>query len=391
MRRSTVFPAIAVFLAVFAVAAAGFVASRVKGGSGGDAITTMAERWLRDDATSGVEVYPGIMPPVLDQILNAGVTNPADRMSLPVHPQARLLGSSYIHQSDGTDLVWLMYDVEGDLAAVSQAVAAQLNASPWQVNGGLAESTQRVVRFQNNRLADVEGSVVVRLDPNAPDYRLTVSRGGAETTLHVKMTALTPTLGGATEQNLTVTRVDPGPAQEAGLKKGDRIVRVNDTAVKSPPELGAALQSAANTGTPRSALTYILASRAQDTEAAPASAYVPPAKPLTLPEKFPAPQAWQGLSVVRYAWGQQQGATAYQASMISKDGAPAVAGRVRDGLKAAGWQITNDTAVGFATQLQIANATDGLAGQVSIDEYPEDSAYVEVIVQIQSGQSAGRP
>jgi len=117
----------------------------------------------------------------------------------------------------------------------------------------------------------------------------------------------------------------------------------------------------------------------------------PPRTPIPLPQEFPAQQAWQGLTVVRYAFGQQEGGKVYRASLVSKDAAAAVANRMRDGLKAAGWQITADRPQGFATQLQIANAGQGLAGQVVVDQLPQDSAYIQVVVQIQSGQATGRP
>jgi membrane-associated protease RseP (regulator of RpoE activity) len=209
----------------------------------------------------------------------------------------------------------------------------------------------------------------------------------------VKLTALAPSIGAQTQPNLTVTRVDAGPAQAAGLQKGDQIVRVNDTAVKSPGELASALQAVALSGTPRSSLMYVLQVHAPEPAvgAAGTTAFAPPQRPLALPQDFPAPQAWQGLTVVRYAYGQQQGGKAYRASMVSKDSAAAVASKVREGLKAAGWQITADQPQGFATQLQIAHTQQGLVGQVGIDQFPQDSAYIQVVVQIQSGQATGRP
>ena len=392
MRRSTVFPAIAVFLVVFAVAAAGFATSRLQGGgSGGGAVTKMAERWLRDDGATGVEINPGVVTPVLDHLLNAGATSPADRMSLPVHPQAKLLGSSHLKQPAGGDLVWVMYDVEGDVAAVTEAIIAQLDASPWQVMAQIAQATERVIQFQNTRLADFEGSAIVRLYPNAADYRLTVQRDGAQTTLTVKLTALAPSIGAGTQPDLTVTRVDAGPAQQAGLRQGDRMVRVNDTAVGNPAELAKALQAVAHSGTPRSSLMYVVQMRAPEEALGAPGAFTPPLTPLALPQGFPAQQAWQGLTVVRYAFGQQQGGNAYRASLVSKDSTGAVATRVRDGLQAAGWAITADQPQGFATQLQIAHQGQGLIGQVGIDQFAEDPAYIEVLVQIQSGQAAGRP
>ncbi|MSQ31533.1 MAG: hypothetical protein EXR64_05900 [Dehalococcoidia bacterium] len=391
MRRNMVLAAVAAALVVVAVAAAGFATLRARGDWGGDgAALIMVERWLRDDATSGVEVFPGVVAPVLDQLLNGSVTKPAERITLPVHPNARLLGSSYIHQGDGTDLVWVMYDVDGDIAAVAQVVAEQLNRSPWQVSAGLGQDTSRVLRFRNSRLTDIDGTAIVRLNPNAARYRVTVSRGGTDTTLTVKLTALAPSLGVGIDGSLAVGRVDPGPAQEAGVKQGDRIVRVNDTTVTNPQQLAAALQAVANAGSPRSALTYIVAASAPGDPAA-GRAFVPPQQPIVLPQTFPARQAWQGLTVLRYAWGEQPGGGAFQASLVSKDSAAVVAARVRDGLRAEGWQITGETPNGFATQLQIANASSGLSGQVSIDQYAEDSAYLQVVVQIQSGQATGRP
>ncbi len=401
MRRSTFLPALAVTMVVLAVAAAGLIARTLnittgRGASGAaagssSAAQKMAERWLRDDATTGVEIFPGAVPPALDYLLNGAVTNPADRMTVPTVPNARLVGSSFLKQPDGGDLVWLMYDVDGDVATVAQTVAGQMDKSPWQVTAQIAQETERVVQFQNTRLADVEGSVIVRVYPNSENYRLTVSRGGKETSLTVKLTALAPSLGAETQANLTVTRVDAGPAQAAGLQKGDQIVRVNDTAVKSPGELAAALQGAALSGSPRSSVMYVLQAKAPEPAVGAVSSFAPPRKPLALPQDFPAGQAWQGLTVLRYAYGQQQGGKAFRASMVSKDAAAAVASKVRDGLKAAGWQITQDQPQGFATQLQIANAAQGLAGQVAIDQFAQDSAYIQVVVQIQSGQAAGRP
>ena len=390
MRRNIVLPAVVALLVVFA-AAAGFLSSRVTSGPGGGSVLEMTERWLREDARSNVEVYAGAVPPALDQLLNSGVTNPADRVSLPIHPQAKLLGSSYMHQPDGTDLVWMMYDVDGDIGTVAQTIAGQLDTSPWQVTAGLGEDTTRVVRFQNSRIADLEGSAIVRLNPNADGYRLTVARSGQDTTLDVKLTALTPSIGARIQPDLTVGRVDPGSGRAAGLLTGDRIVRVNDTGVKNPQELAAALQAVANAGSPRAAVTYIVALGAQEDAGSVPRAFVPPQKPLALPQTFPGVQAWQGLTVLRYAWGAEQGGKAYQASMVSRDSASAVAGRVRDGLKAAGWQITGDAPRGFATELQVASSAAGLSGQVSIDQFAEDSAYIQVVVQLQSGQASGRP
>ena len=391
MRRNNVLPALAVFLVVFAVAAAGFVASKVKSpGSTGGAALQMAEQLLRQDARTGIEIVQGVVVPALDQMVNAGVTKPADRMTLPTIPNARLIGSTHIQGGDGGNLVLVMYEIDQDMSTVTEALSKQLDQSPWQVTGAQGQATQRVLGFRNTR-NDLEGSVTVRLQPQADSYSLTVSRGGKDVTLRMKITALTPSVGAATQPDLMVVRVEPGPAQVSGLAAGDKIVRVNDTAVKTPQELGAALASTVVSGTPRSAVAYLLAQSPSPGQAQSAPAFVAPQPPLVLPSNFPAAQAWQGLTVVDYATGQVEGGRAYNLRLVSKDPAAAVANRVRDGLKAAGWTIVSDTPQGFATQIEVANQAQGLVGQVAIDQLEGDSAYIQVVVRIQSGTPAGRP
>ena len=391
MRRNNVLPAVAVFLVVFAVAAAGFVASRIKSpGSTGGASLRMAEQLLRQDATTGIEIVPGVVVAALDQMVNAGVTNAADRMTLPIAANARLIGSTHIQGGDGGSLVLVMYEVDQDMSTLAEALSKQLDQSPWQVTGAQGQATQRVLGFRNTR-NDLEGSVTVRLQPQVDAYSLTVSRGGKDVTVRMKITALAPSVGAATQPDLTTVRVEPGPAQVAGLQAGDKILRVNDTAVKNPQELAAALAVTVVAGSPRSSVAYLLAQAASPDQAARASAFVAPQPPLVLPANFPAAQAWQGLTVVDYATGQVDRGRAYNLRLVSKDPAAAVANRVRDGLKAAGWTIVSDTPQGFATQIEVANQAQGLVGQVAIDPLEGDSAYIQVVVRIQSGTPAGRP
>ena len=391
MRRNNVLPAVAVFMVVFAVAAAGFMASRIKSpGSTGGASLRMAEQLLRRDATTGIEIAPGVVVAALDQMVNAGVTNAADRMNLPIAANARLIGSTHIQGGDGGSLVLVMYEVDQDMSTLAEALSKQLDQSPWQVTGAQGQATQRVLGFRNTR-NDLEGSVTVRLQPQVDAYSLTVSRGGKDVTVRMKITALAPSVGAATQPDLTIVRVEPGPAQVAGLQAGDKILRVNDTTVKNPQELAAALAVTVVAGSPRSSVAYLLAQAPSPDQAARASAFVAPQPPLVLPANFPAAQAWQGLTVVDYATGQVERGRAYNLRLVSKDPAAAVANRVRDGLKAAGWTIVSDTPQGFATQLEVANQAQGLVGQVAIDHLEGDSAYIQVVVRIQSGTPAGRP
>ena len=392
MSRNSVLPAVAVFLVVFAVAVGGFVATRVSGAaSGGGAATTMLERMLRGGPGSNVEVTPGVFPSALDQILNGGITNPADRITVPIHPKARLLGSAYTHQGTGADRVIVMYDVDGDIAEVVKTISEQLNQAPWTLVAGQGSETSQTVVFSNTKVQGLQGQAIVELNPEARTYRVTVARDGGETTLTMKRTALSPTIGGALTPDLVVQRVDPGPASDAGLKPGDRIVKVEGTAVKDARELTSALHAVAGAGARRSAVTYVIDSAAV---APPAPApLVEPTVPVALPATFPAPQAWQGLSVLQYEWSPQEGqpGLAHQAAMISKDPPAAVATRVRDGLKAAGWTIVSDTPQGFATQLEIVKPSDRLIGQVAIDQAQDGSSFTQVVVQIQGAPAAGTP
>lgn len=378
MRLYRLLPAIAVLVLLGATLAGGLVAFRLTG-PGGGAVETMMERWLRRDATAGVEVYPGILPPALDAMLNSGVTgDPRARVTLPVHPGARLLGSSYVHEPDG-DLVWMMYDVPGDLASVAAVIAQQLSADPWIVIGGSGEETSRVIHFANARLGNVQGQAIVELEPRADSFRLTVQRDAGETALTVRRTALSPSIGAITSLDLTVDRVNGGLAAQAGLRVGDRIVRVDDTPVATRQELAAALQSLVNAGPPRAAITYLVAA---PVDSVPVEPFLTPKTAIVLPPGFPAPDAWEGLTVIEYGWGPQLG---YQAAFATTATSAAVANRVRDGLAAAGWEISGETPQGAATLWQIAKPDEGRSGQVGIGPLPGDSAYLQVVVQIQGG------
>lgn len=353
-------------------------------GPGSNAATTMMERWLRRDATAGVEVYPGILPPALDEMLNRDATSLRDRITLPIAPGARLIGSSYVHEPDG-DLVSVMYDIDGDIGTIAQAITDQMNKAPWTVFGGDGEETLRTVQFGNTQVAGVQGRAIIELNPNPQDYRLTVSRDGRDTMLTVRRTARTSTVGATMQPNLTVQRVDPGPTSRAGLRLGDRIVKINDTPVTNPQELAVAMQAMAHSGPPRAALTYFVAAAAAGAPAP--EPFITPKTALALPSTFPAPAAWRGLTVISYAWGpQQSGGLGFEASMASKSPSATVMSQVRDGLAAAGWQVTAAPAQqAGVTQLQITKTDQGLSGQVAIAPNPDDSAYIQVVLQIQGG------
>lgn len=103
-----------------------------------------------------------------------------------------------------------------------------------------------------------------------------------------------------------------------------------------------------------------------------------------LPERFPAREAWSGLTVIEYRWIAIEAGRAYEAGMLGTESASATATQLREGLEAAGWTITDDRPSGFATILDVAHEGEGLVGSVEIDAFPRDDAYTLVVVTIQT-------
>lgn len=147
----------ALFLAVALIACGG--------GDGGGAV--LADRMMRigEDLDTEVEVLEGRLPPDLEQALNPGAVPemPRDELvTLPVHPDARLLGSFVLRRTNGVITFFLLYDVAGDGVEVEQAVTRQLDETPWQVTGAQSAESLAAVRFQSTRSGDIDGRAVLR-------------------------------------------------------------------------------------------------------------------------------------------------------------------------------------------------------------------------------------
>ncbi|MEX2446423.1 MAG: PDZ domain-containing protein [Dehalococcoidia bacterium] len=358
-------------------------------GATGDS-TALSDRWLRvgEDLNTDINVYEGELPPNFADLINPGIeADSPDRVSLPVHPDGALLGSYHIRRSDGANLMWLIYDVDGPGGAVAEALDEQLDATPWQVVGGQGNEAINVVSFQNTQVTAVEGSAVVQENPSTDSFSLTVERDGEDVDLTVRRAAPVPQLSATYGPDLVVTGVEQGPAAVAGLQEGDRITGLNDTEVDSPESLDEALYGLLAAGERRSSVTYVVQVTPQGTPQA--SSFVAPGTPVELPGSFPARDVWGEFTTVDYVWGVQQGTRGFQAVLVSPESSNAVATRVRDDLAAAGWEIVSDSPMGFATELQIAHEGDGYVGQVQIDVFPEDQSFVQVLIQIQTGTPEG--
>jgi len=352
-------------------------------------VVPLTERWLRvgEDPSAEVLVYDAKLPPNLVDLLNPSASSGGtDQIQLPVHPAGKLVGSYVVRKPEGTHLVWLIYDVAEAPVAVVKKVQEQLDARPWQVVGAQADPSGTLLRFQSSSGDDLQGTAIVNQRPATTTYSLVVERDGKQTTLTVARGATVPQLAASLGDDLTVKRVDAGAAKAAGLKEGDRIVKVGDVAVTDRKSLAAAQQALAGEKTSSTSVTYVV----QITPPAEADkrTFTEPVS-LALPGKFPVKAFFDTLVVTEFQWMQQAGGSGFSASAISKDGSTAVAGRLKESLQKDGWQVLQDVPSGSSTQMQFQHS-DGRSGVAEIGPFETDSAYTQVVMQVQTGQSGGR-
>ncbi len=346
----------------------------------------LAERWLRlgEEPDTSVTIYERALPPHLVDLLNQDAfpdTAEEDLISFPVHPDGDLLGSYTLRMADGTNLVWLVYEVPLDERDMENTIAAQLDESPWQVTSMQANPTITVVQFQTTTGSDIEGSAIMQAQPAVSSFTITVERDGSERTLEFDRGAYIPLIEAALDDSLTVLRVDVGAARLAGLEEDDRIVAVGDTEVGTRRELARALRELSPEDEQNTALTYILQIRPSapaDTEP-----FVAPAS-RELPDRFPAREIWSQSTVVEFRWVTGPAGRGYQAGLLSTDSPTVAAEAIRGALEAADWEIVEDRPSGFATILEFAHVGDSLVGRVDIDTFPRDADYTLIVVEIQS-------
>lgn len=376
-------------LALFAVLALAPLAAacgRGQGDNGGGALLT--ERWLRvgEDPSAEVLVYDAKLPPNLVDLLNQdAAAGAADKVQLPVHPAGKLVGSYVVRKPDGAHLVWLIYDVAELPVAVVKKVQEQLDARPWQVVGAQADPSGTLLRFQSSG-GDLQGTAIVNQRPATASYALVVERDGKQTALNVARGAAVPELAASLGDSLIVKRVDAGAAKAAGLKEGDKVVKVGGAAVTDRKSLAAAQQALAARQTSSASVTYVL-QIAPPVEADRRAFTESPS--LAVPDRFPVKAFFDGLVVTEFQWVQQAGGSGFSASAITTDGSTALAGRLKDALLKDGWRILQDVPAGGATQLQFQHA-DGRSGMAEVGPFEPDSAYTQVVMRVQAGQPGGR-
>lgn len=352
----------------------------------------LAERWVRlgEDPRAEVLVYDRALPPGLSELLNPGVGDEVaeeDRLTVPVHPQGELRGSYLIRRTDGSNVIWLIFDVpEGSPVEVTETIGRQLDESPWQVTGGQASAIYTVMTFQPTVSGDINGTAVVQVIPADGTFEVTVDRDGREVALSVPRGSVMPILDADLRDDLTVRATRPGLAATAGLRADDRIVAVSGVAVASLGELEAALVALGDGGGAAVSVMYLLQITPPVVVAAPE--FVPPIG-LTLPATFPVRDAFEGMTVVNYTWVREPAGSAYIATLLTTESTSVVADALRGDLEAAGWTITGDAPLGFATQIDFAHAGDRLRGTAQVDLFPEDERYTGVWIEILTDATAG--
>lgn len=346
-----------------------------------------ADRYLRlfevSDFGSSLFVYDGAVPPTLAALLNPGLTDetPAeDIVSLPVHPDGVLLGSYQVRRRDGTNEIWIVFDVPGQDSDVEAAVQRQMNETPWQVTGGQSNELISAVSFRSTVSGDIEGFVTVQALPSMPTFIVTIERAGEMLELELARGAPTPVLDLRYREltsGLEVTDV----LSDFQFEVGDVIVSVGEQTVSDEGELYEALGALARSGEARSAVLYRLT--IQSASPAPEPVFVMPTA-RSLPEGFPAMfLLTDGLIPVDVSWGKDP-VEGYQLTLVTARSAFEVAEEYRTLLDEAGWVVTDDEAQGFGTILSFENIDAGFVGVANIDQFPSDESLNAINLQIQA-------
>ena len=351
----------------------------------------IGDRYLRlfevRDFGASLFVYDEALPPDLASLLNPGLTDETpeeDIVSIPVPADGVLLGSYRILRRDGTNEIWLAYDVPDLDVAVEESLRQLLDETPWQVTGGQSNELFGAISFQSTVSGDLDGFATVQPLPSAPTYLVTVERDGAEVEFEVPRGAFLPELDVRFRElssGLEVTEV----LSEEQFEEGDVIVAVGDMEVVTERDLFAAFRALAEEGEPRTAVLYRLTILAGSAPGDPVF-ITPRARPL--PDGFPAEfLIIEDLTAVDVTWNTDTTGDIYQVSMVTDRSAFDVADDYRMALESEGWELTGDAAEGFATTLEFQDEPNGLLGIATIDEFEADDDLTSVILQVQSVRS----
>lgn len=116
---------------------------------------------------------------------------------------------------------------------------------------------------------------------------------------------------------------------------------------------------------------------------------LPAARPV--PDDFPAPfLVLDGMTPINVRWGSSPGGDTYQLLMLTRESAFDVTAQYRDRLAAEGWELTDDRAIGFATQLDFQSGDGRMTATLTADAFTDDDSYTSIQLELRtSSRSAG--
>ncbi|MDA0351563.1 MAG: hypothetical protein O3A10_05030 [Chloroflexi bacterium] len=356
----------------------------------GTAGSSVGDRYLRlfevRDFGSSLFVYDAALPPDLAELLNPGMTEDtpdADIIAVPVPADGVLIGSYHVRRRDGTNEIWLSYDVPFVDTAIEETLRQLLDETPWQVTGGQSNELFAAISFQSTRSGDIEGFATVQSLPATPTFSVTVRRGDQTLELELPRGAFIPEIDARFRElsdGLEVTQV----LSDRQLQEGDVITAVGEMPVVSALDLFTGYRALGRGDEPRSAVLYRLTIQSPAVVEDPVFA-IPAARPL--PEGFPADfLVIDDLTVVEVTWNNQPTGDIYQVTMVTPRSGTEVAQQYRDALASAGWELTGDEAQGFGTLLNFEHIPNNMVGVANIDQFESDQDLNSVIVQIQVGR-----
>lgn len=268
----------------------------------------------------------------LDEGDAAGITPLEDLfldelVALPVHPDGVLVGSVRFLRPDGVILYFIAYDVTAADAVVEDLISQQLDRTPWQVTSGQSTPDLAVVAFQSTVNGSIRGSAIV--------------------------------------QQLPAVSPDEAGAQSDGAGAGD-------DADGPQTASGGSLTS----------VVYIVEIQALDPADEPAFV-LPPSRPL--PVDFPAPALiFDDETVLAISWDSGPGIASYRLTLLTPKSTFDVVDAYREAIPAAGWDLLDDRADGFATVLDFGLADGTVTGTLSVDVFAADDSYTAVFLQLQT-------
>lgn len=375
-------------LLLAAVAALALVVGCSRGGGGDDKAATISDRVLRlgEGVGTEVEIFPGKVPDNLQDLLNPDKTSKDDPVELTPLPKARLIGSARVTREDGLHTFFVMYEVNQDEPAVSEAARGLFDETPWQIVGGQSSEGVTAYRFQSTRSSDLVGTVVVQPLASTETFEVVISRGGKEKKLTLHRHAFTPVLGAELDEReggVVVARLGAGEGANAGLQEGDRVVKIGGKQIDSLAAVSDALRQLGEGKDPVTSVMYVM-------QISPANPIV---SPFVLPDPRPIPRSFgsvapylilDGTIPTAVQWSVEPQGSTYQFVLLSQQTLTDVADAYRKVLKAQNLAITSDAAQGTGTTIEFSTPDNSMQASVEVDSFAQDDRYTQISITVQA-------